>query len=253
MYLDVGKGLILTENNSINSDSSEWMETIGRVWLDDPLNGFFGQVPLTTIALKDFDDHDIVNSFAVVPDANWYMIRSLYLHHIDDLANKFTLAHLKKYNMEWDSIPVAPEGRRRDFSLFGDQYSNFNAGKILLLLEGIGGLSYSTTEDSFVFAENLPTEWNFMEFRVPVQNSNGEENWIKARAERMNDQDDPNRIIKTVIIESNSFKKLTVQPWLENGELISATPNEDISAPPGHAGWTFIDENDAIVVITIEK
>ena len=70
--------------------------------------------------------------------------------------------------MEW-GIPVAPEGRHRDFSLFGDQYSNFNAGKILLILEGIGGLKYSTTEDSFIFAENLPLEWNFMEFHVPVQ------------------------------------------------------------------------------------
>ena len=76
------------------------METMGRVWLDDPIEGFFGEVPLTTIALKDFND-SITNSFAVVPDANWYMIRSLYLHNVDDLGNKFTLAHLKKYNMEW--------------------------------------------------------------------------------------------------------------------------------------------------------
>ena len=51
------------------------MEKMARMWLDDPIEGFFGQVPLTTIALKDFDDHDIVNSFAVVPDANWYMLR----------------------------------------------------------------------------------------------------------------------------------------------------------------------------------
>ena len=78
----------------------EWMETMGRVWLDDPIEGFFGEVPLTTIALKDFND-SITNSFAVVPDANWYMIRSLYLHNVDELGNKFTLAHLKKYNMEW--------------------------------------------------------------------------------------------------------------------------------------------------------
>ena len=51
------------------------MEKMARTWMDDPINGFFGEVPLTTIALKDFDDHNIVNSFAVVPDANWYMLR----------------------------------------------------------------------------------------------------------------------------------------------------------------------------------
>ena len=51
------------------------------MWLDDPIEGFFGQVPLTTIALKDFDDHDIVNSFAVVPDANWYMLRQGFYYN----------------------------------------------------------------------------------------------------------------------------------------------------------------------------
>ena len=88
-------------------------------------------------------------------DGNWYMIRPLYLHTVDRLANKFTLAHLKGYNME-DGVPVAPEGRDSNFTLFGgnhqwpdlsrtdlylivDKYSNFNAGKILLILEGIGG------------------------------------------------------------------------------------------------------------------
>ena len=91
------------------------METMGRVWLDDPIEGFFGEVPLTTIALKDFND-SITNSFAVVPDANWYMIRSLYLHNVDDLGNKFTLAHLTKYNMEWGEFnyivnrDTAPDG-----------------------------------------------------------------------------------------------------------------------------------------------
>ena len=57
---------------------------------------------------------------------------------MDRLANKFTLAHLKTYNME-GGVPVAPEGRDQDYALSGDKYSNFNAGKILLLLEGIGG------------------------------------------------------------------------------------------------------------------
>jgi hypothetical protein len=56
-------------------------------WLDNAVDGFFVEVPLTTIALKDFPGQDIVNSFAVVPDANWYMIRALYLHNIDGLAN----------------------------------------------------------------------------------------------------------------------------------------------------------------------
>ena len=101
------------------------METMGRVWLDDPIEGFFGEVPLTTIALKDFND-SITNSFAVVPDANWYMIRSLYLHNVDDLGNKFTLAHLKKYNMEWGefSLEVSPSKERCAMCEFLGQLSS---------------------------------------------------------------------------------------------------------------------------------
>ena len=45
---------------------------------------------------------------------------------------------LQTYNME-NGIPVAPEGRDSSYALFGDSFSNFNAGKILLVLEGIGG------------------------------------------------------------------------------------------------------------------
>lgn len=50
------------------------------------------------------------------------MLRALYRHNVDLLANKFTLEHLKKYNMEWGEIPVAPEARDQRFKLFGDQY-----------------------------------------------------------------------------------------------------------------------------------
>ena len=74
----------------------------------------------------------------LISDSNWYVIRALYLHTVDFFANKFTIAHLKGYNME-NGIPVAPEGRDSSYQLFGDSYSNFNAGKILLILEGIGG------------------------------------------------------------------------------------------------------------------
>ena len=71
-------------------------------------------------------------------DSNWYVIRALYLHTVDFFANKFTLAHLKGYNMD-NGVPVSPEGRDSTYQLFGDKFSNFNAGKILLILEGIAG------------------------------------------------------------------------------------------------------------------
>ena len=73
-------------------------------------------------------------------------------------------------------------------------------GKILLILEVIGGkdyswqdkkckhnvyrLKYSLEDDSFVFGENLPAEWSFMEFNVPVLSAEGEEDWVQARVDR---------------------------------------------------------------------
>ena len=54
----------------------DWIDTMAKEWMDNSIDGFFGEVPLTTVALKDWPEHDIVNDFAVVPDANWYMIRS---------------------------------------------------------------------------------------------------------------------------------------------------------------------------------
>ena len=78
--------------------------------------------------------------------------------------------------------------------------------------------------------------------------------WVKARVERQSEEENKNRLTKIVTIESNPFEKLIIQPWLECGKLITATPeNQDSNAPYGHAGWTFDGENEAIVVVTIEK
>jgi hypothetical protein len=209
----------------------EWVELMARHWLDNSDQGFLTEIGLSRVALKDWTpDNDV---FAFVPDGNWYMLRPLYQHHVDDLANKFTLRHLKKYNMEW-GIPVAPEARNSDRTLFGDQYNNFNAGKLLLFLEGIGGLSYSVREDSFTFADNLPLEWTFMEFQVPVQ-KDGAISWVKARAERTAGR-------KTVTVESSPFGNLLVQPWAEGKEVASSTPSGAVpDAPIGHVGWHFTD------------
>ena len=37
-----------------------------------------------------------------------------------------------------------------------DQYSNFDAGKILPILEGMAGLDYSIPDDTFTVCDNMP-------------------------------------------------------------------------------------------------
>ena len=232
----------------------EWVETMAVNWLDNPVDGFFSDVPLCRFAQQDLPEREESNgNFHSVPDGNWFMIRGLYLHNVDALANKFTLAHLKQYNMEW-GIPVAPESRRMDNSPAGDQYSNFNAGKILLVLEGIGGLRYSTHHDSFTFADNLPLEWTFMEFRVPVVGrEGGGVIWVKARAERS--EIGGGKVEKVVTVENNPFQKLILQPWLEESEVILSEKAFEEKEEPchGHKSYAFENVNNASVVIHLGK
>lgn len=100
-----------------------WTIAMAQTWLDDSINGFSsGEVVLSCLARKfwpkDVDPNSAAYNFAVTPDANWYMLRGLYRQQVVALANKFTLSHLKNYNMEW-GIPVAPETRRMNFKMHG--------------------------------------------------------------------------------------------------------------------------------------
>ena len=67
---------------------------------------------MTSRARQDWLDSD----FAITPGANWLMIRPLYIHSVDRLANKFTLRHLTRYNMQ-GGVPVAPESRNLEFTM----------------------------------------------------------------------------------------------------------------------------------------
>lgn len=141
------------------------------------------------------------------------MQRGLYLHNVNTIANKVYLGHLKKYNMEW-GIPVSPEGRRKDFSLFGDTYSNFNAGNIDIMLEGIGGFYYNVLNSTFTHSETLPDEWTFMEFYVPIRASKDEETkWVHTYVSR-NEVDGV--VYKNVSVESDYFENINVKPWTED-------------------------------------
>ena len=97
------------------------------------------------------------------------------------------------------------------------------------------GLKYSLDEDTFTFADNLPLEWSFMEFNVPVVTAGGEEAWVRCRVER-----DEARV-KTVTVTSNPFATLAIRPWLEEAELAWAAPDtaQEPAPPPGHLGWVF--------------
>ena len=133
--------------------------------------------------------------------------------------------------------------------MHGDQYSNFNAGKILLVLEGIGGLKYSTHEDTFTYADSLPTNWTFMEFNVPVKKRGEEVQWVRTRSER---REVGGRVIKSVIVENNPFTNLVVQPWAEDATTVQASPaGYEANPPVGHVSYR-LQGSSANVELTLD-
>jgi hypothetical protein len=127
-------------------------------------------------SMKTFDS-DVDHSFGYTPDTAYFTLDGMFRQGLGDVASRLTLNHLANYNYhdEWQ-IPLAPEAYERDLTLFGDQYSNFNAGKILLYLEGLAGLSYSLPDQRLVIRPALPGGWGWMEIRLPIADQ-----WTRIR------------------------------------------------------------------------
>ena len=106
-------------------------------------------------------------------------------------------------------------------------------------------------DDSFIFAENLPMEWSFMEFDVPVISSGQDVHWVNCRVER--EEISSQRTFKSVTVQNNPFTNLVIRPWLENKDLESFSPDGEWveeDPPAGHAGWKF-QSDSAEVALTL--
>ena len=99
-----------------------------------------------------------------------------------------------------------------------------------------------------MFGENLPAEWSFMEFNVPVLSAEGEEEWVQARVDREEDT-------KVVRVRGSPFTSTVIRPWTQGAELISSQPGQgqtEDSPPVGHAGWVFPRGSNATVTIRLK-
>ncbi len=76
----------------MNQFPEDWASEMTANWAVNDQVGYFGQVPLLTKALKDWDQ--ISNVFTVTPDTNWWAIRGMYLHHVGNNANICALGHI---------------------------------------------------------------------------------------------------------------------------------------------------------------
>ncbi len=149
----------------------EYAQAMVENWALDKEKGFYGEWFPTAMALQSFEEFSTQddNAFGYTPDTAYFTLDGMFSQDIRDTASELTINHLENYNYhdEWD-VPVAPEAYRRDLSLFGDQYSNFNAGKILLYLEGLAGLEYSLPDQQLTVRPAMPETWDWMEVRLPI-------------------------------------------------------------------------------------
>lgn len=185
-------------------------------WALDSRKGFMGEffpLAMSKQSMETFAT-EVDHSFGYTPDTAYFTLDGMFQQGLSGIASELTLNHLDNYNYaeEW-GIPIAPEAYQRDLTRFGDQYSNFNAGKILLFLEGLAGISYSVPEKHFKVRDAMPQEWEWMEVEVPVKSEkDGAVVWTKVRVERGNGGS------KSIIVENCPFP-VTLEPWQEGREL----------------------------------
>lgn len=150
----------------------EYAVTMVRNWALNQKKGFYGEffpLAMSKQSMQAFAT-DVDHSFGYTPDTAYFTLDGIFCQNLLPEATELTLNHLLNYNYHPDwNTPIAPEAYKRDRTLFGDQYSNFNAGKILLYLEGMGGLNLSIPNQMLTVRPALPKAWDWMEICLPIQ------------------------------------------------------------------------------------
>jgi len=237
-------GFAYLRNNYFPED---WAYQMTRHWAIDSTKGFFWTVPLSTVAKKDWQQ--VSKVFTSTPDTNYSAIIGMYNCHVGRNANICALAHLKRYNRHWD-IPIAPESWCEKPWPWGDQYSNFNAGKILFILKGFAGLDYSIPNSTLTVCDNMPEQWSSMELRVPMK-VGGKTRWPIVAYRRETNGD---IVQKTITVSGNPLAHLRIQPWLEEGAVLSAPKGYCVKDQGrNHIGYSFKAAPRTSVTIEIKK
>ncbi len=224
-----------------------------RSWALDKDKGFDGDFfPLAmsrqsmkTVATK------VDHSFGYTPDTAYFTLSGMFRRRLGDPAWRLTLNHLENYNFSADwNVPVAPEAYTRSGKLFGDQYSNFNAGKLLLYLEGLAGLEYSIPDRRLVVHDTMPTNWTWMEVRFPIRMPGEKKtHWPVIRYERTENKSETgsDREITKSIRVTDCPLRVIMELWSEEKRVIRTDsqpadgPKPTSSDYPHYSRYAFDD------------
>ena len=199
----------------------EYAERMIHSWALNQLDGFMGEffpLAMAKQSMKLFTS-PVDLSFGYTPDTAYFTLDGMFRQGFPKIASELTLNHLENYNYhpEW-KLPVAPEAYRRNLDLFGDQFSNFNAGKILLFIEGLAGVSYSVPDQILKIRDSMPLAWDWMEIDIPT---GAQSEWTKIRFERSKTLFGGER--KKVIVKDSPYP-VSIEFWLD-GKVIAGNPS----------------------------
>ena len=200
----------------------DYAERMTQSWALDQENGFSGEffpLAMARQSMKTFATN-ADQSFGYTPDTAYFTLDGMFRQRLGDPAWRLTLNHLENYNFHsgWN-IPVAPEAYTRSGKLFGDQYSNFNAGKLLLYLEGLAGLEVSIPDNRLVVHDTMPKNWQWMEVRPPIRMPGEKKtHWPVIRYERSQSGED---IAKSIRVNDCPLR-ITIAPWPEENRVIAS-------------------------------
>ena len=225
----------------------EYASKMVSTWALNQEVGFYGEFFPLAMSRQSMDQFasKVDHAFGYTPDTAYFMLSGMFRQRLGDPAWQLTLNHLGNYNFhsEW-GLPVAPEAYTRAGELFGDQYSNFNAGKLLLYLEGLAGLEYSIPDRRLVVHDTMPTDWQWMEVRLPIQLPGDQKtHWPVVRYERSDIEGDT---IKSVRVTDCPLQ-VTIEPWSEGKQVIrserlpASVVEPTVSRFPHYATYLFDD------------
>lgn len=224
----------------------DYAEKMVESWALDRERGFYGEffpLAMSRQAMRTFSAQ-ADNAFGYTPDTAYFTLSGMFRQRLGNPAWQLTLNHLENYNFNTDwNLPVAPEAYTRTGRLFGDQYSNFNAGKLLLFLEGLAGIEYSVPDGRLVVHDTMPPDWEWMEFRVPVRMA-GEKmtHWPEIRYERSEGAEGIQKSIRV----ADCPLRITIEPWSEERTVLKTDtlPALVKSAPSRFPHYTRYDFGD---------
>ena len=219
-----------------------WADELVEHWVMNKDKGFLGPVPLD-VRPPDAPEN---GEFAVSTMSTWLAIEGMFRHHCDAEAIVCTLGHLRGMTKDY-GYPVAPECWDPSYKPWGSMYYNWCGAMNALLLSRLAGVRYSIPDDTLTVCEHLPPEWDHIETCVPIV-VQGQIHWATVWTTRRQRE---GRMEKAVSVKGCPLKRLIIQPWLEDRELLSSTPTPNAPAPRGHAGFAFSGTGDRSISVLL--